>query len=417
MHAFRKSHGGPVWPLVTALGRVTVDGHSICDQCGAAVVPVAPDRWQHAPANQPYPDTSRWLGAVDRHELCRLETYEQFCERYPWTVRPELGAGAITCADEWQDARNRLIAYDRLLTSAVSPSARDQVDAKDNQYLRMVQVLSGLERPGPNWPMRRGMAQVLNVPACRRELAAAFSWAIPSPDVIAAIAAYSPLIDCGAGTGYWAALLAAQGADVVAYDLNPPDQSANEFHTGGDMWFAVQQADSVEALARHRNRTLIMCWPPYQDDRASYVTLRAYQGSTLVYLGDGADGTSGSVRFHRELGLNWHPVEERALPNWPGLRDRLTIYKRNPVRRQLLERDRCPECGHFVTTGTIGRCDVCFRARPPALALRHGPHRIEYPQDALDGMPPALRMAFEHSPNRIMTNSVRVNAQSRHKLR
>lgn len=77
------------------------------------------------------------------------------------------------------------------------------------------------------------------------------------------------------------------------------------------------------------------------------------------------------------------------------------VYRRNPVRRPHLERDRCFECRQFMPTGAIGRCDACFRKRPPALALRVGKHRVEYPQEVVDAMPPALQRAFGASPTRI----------------
>ena len=58
--------------------------------------------------------------------------------------------------------------------------------------------------------------------------------------------------------------------------------------------------------------------------------LRAYRGDTLIYIGD-AEGATGSVRFHRELALNWTLEDEVRLPNWPKLRDGLMVYRRNAV--------------------------------------------------------------------------------------
>jgi hypothetical protein len=65
------------------------------------------------------------------------------------------------------------------------------------------------------------------------------------------------------------------------------------------------------------------CWPPFDDDAASYAPLRAYRGDVLLYAGDvpgldGVRGATGTARFHRELALNWTPAEQAALPNWPG---------------------------------------------------------------------------------------------------
>jgi hypothetical protein len=109
------------------------------------------------------------------------------------------------------------------------------------------------------------------------------------------------------------------------------------------------------------------------------------------------------VRFHRELALNWTLVDELELPHWPRLQDRVMVYRRNAVRRAHVERDRCFECKRYMSTGAIGRCDNCFRLRPPALALKVGRHRVEYPQAVVQAMPPALRKAFEASPARIPT--------------
>ena len=77
------------------------------------------------------------------------------------------------------------------------------------------------------------------------------------------------------------------------------------------------------------------------------------------------------------------------------------VYRRNAVRRAHVERDRCFDCKRYIATGAIGRCEACFQRRPPALALRVGRHRVEYPASVVAAMPPALRKAFESSPSRI----------------
>jgi hypothetical protein len=195
-------------------------------------------------------------------------------------------------------------------------------------------------------------------------------------------------------------LLRERGVDLVAYDLVPPGSDRrNPFHRR--RWTPVEQTSAVEAVRRHRDRTLLLCWPPHDDDAASYAALRAYAGDTVCYIGEPSGGATSTIRFHRELELNWHVVEEVALPTWPGLSDRLVIYRRNAAHRPLRTRDRCYECGRFIPTGAIGRCDRCFERRPPALALQYGDHRVEYPQSALDAMPSALVLALGRSPHRI----------------
>lgn len=267
------------------------------------------------------------------------------------------------------------------------------LDGTDNPQLELMTLL--LAAPAE-------AAVGLDLEARRRELASLFSWAVPSTHALDVLAAHAPLVECGAGMGYWAALLRSRGVDVMAYDAAPPGRSRNDFHRAGrPPWTEVRRASSVAAARRHGERTLLLCWPPYGDDAASYDVLRAYRGDTLIYIGEPDEGATGSVRFQRELGLNWTLTRAVALPRWPRLRDTLMVYRRNAERRPLTERDRCFQCRRFIATGAIGRCDWCFERRPAALVLQVGKHRVEYLQEMLDEMPRAQREALERAPNRI----------------
>jgi hypothetical protein len=277
----------------------------------------------------------------------------------------------------------------------------------DNPYLELVQVLGGGRVPAGaqgagrhHWAVSGGLAHVLDLPARRRELVAIFAWGIPDSAALAVLGSYGPLLECGAGTGYWAALLAAAGTDVVASDALAPPWTGSAGHRP---WTAVLGADSVATIRAHPGRVLFLCWPPHDDDAVSYAAVRAYQGDALAYVGEapgrhGSPGATGTVRFHRELALNWSVAEQAALPTWPGLRDRLVVYRRNLSRRPLAERDRCPECRRFLPTGAAGRCERCFARRPPAMAMQVNGHRVEYPAEVVATMPEGLRRAFERSP-------------------
>ena len=271
---------------------------------------------------------------------------------------------------------------------------RRSLKASENPQLELMTLL--LAAPAE-------LAAGLALEERRRELASLFSWAVPNTRALDVLAAYAPLVECGAGMGYWAALLRARGVDIAAYDAAPPGRaSKNAFHRRGrEPWTDVLRASSIAAVRRHRDRTLVLCWPPYGDDGASYSVLRAYRGETFLYIGEPDEGATGSVRFRRELALNWTLAKTVALPRWPRLRDTLMVYRRNARRLPLTERDRCFECRRFIATGAIGRCRWCFERRPAALVLQVGEHRVEYPQEVLDAMPRAQREALERAPNRI----------------
>jgi hypothetical protein len=351
-------------PLLSAGRRVTVDGHAICAACGGAVEPIGPDQWRHGLSRRP-----RITPAA--------QDYASFVRRFPWVAAGE---------DEWRQAASVFAEYKRRLAAATK---RRSLDAGQNPYLELFRLL--MSSP----------SRLLDLEERRHELASLFSWAIPTDAALDALARHAPLVECGAGMGYWLALLRARGVDAVGYDRSRPGKS-NAWHSRArSLWTAIGRLKSVEAARRHPERTLVLCWPPYDDDAASYEVLRAYRGNTLIHVGERDQGTTGSVRFHRELALNWTLTEELELPHWPRLQDRVMVHRRNPVRRPLLERDRCFECRRFIATGAIGRCNACFKRRPPALALRVGRHRVEYPREVVEAMPPALRKAFESSPTRI----------------
>jgi hypothetical protein len=348
-----------VRPLLSAGRRVIVDGHAICDVCGGAVHMAAPDSWRHGSG-------------------------------------PRTLVRGLVSEEDWEEGNRRLRAYRERLNAL---KKRAVLPAGANPYLELLTVLG---TPQADWRIPAGVARVLDLGERRRELASLFSWAVPTDAALALIGRHAPIVECGAGMGYWAALLRARGNDVLAYDAAPPGTKRNAFHRNRrPPWTRIDRDNSVSAARRHGERTLLLCWPPYEDDAASYATLRTYRGEVLIYIGEPGEGATGSVRFARELALNWTLEEEAELPHWPRLRDRVMVYRRNAERRPLLERDRCFECRRFMPTGAIGRCDICFRLRPPALALRSGKHRVEYPQEVVEKMPPALRRAFERSPNRI----------------
>ena len=55
--------------------------------------------------------------------------------------------------------------------------------------------------------------EVLGEPLCKK-----YAWAIPDERALQILASFSPLIEIGAGRGYWARLLRDQGVDILAFD-------------------------------------------------------------------------------------------------------------------------------------------------------------------------------------------------------
>lgn len=157
----------------------------------------------------------------------------------------------------------------------------------------------------------------------------AYAWAVPTDAVARRIAELSPILEVGAGTGYWAWLLAQAGALVEAVDV-AAGQAPTWLPTGVEAGIGnLNRNAPARAEARRSGpdpRALLLCWPPYESPMASD-TLRQYTGRHVIYVGEWRGRTADAV-FHDALDRDWVLEGEHEIPCWPGFRDRVFIFKR-----------------------------------------------------------------------------------------
>lgn len=161
----------------------------------------------------------------------------------------------------------------------------------------------------------------------RRKLVTNYSWAIPTEEAISLICKYSPIIEIGAGKGYWANLISSMGGDIIAFDKDANKTQAKYFD--GEKFFPVKYGHS-KTVTGFPDRSLFLCWPPY-DMPMAYKTLKNYRGKTLIYIGEGHYGCTGCKLFHKEIDKNWEKIDDLYIPQWPGIGDRLVIYGRKSL--------------------------------------------------------------------------------------
>jgi hypothetical protein len=151
-----------------------------------------------------------------------------------------------------------------------------------------------------------------------------YAFAVPAEEGLACIERYAPIVEMGAGTGYWARCLRARGVDVVAYD-EMGDQWLTYFR-GSRLWTEVVRG-GPERLGDHPDRALLLCWPdPWTGmDEAS---LRAHRGDHVIYVGEPGNRGPGTEGFRRLLGAEWREVERVPIPQWEECDDVLTVYER-----------------------------------------------------------------------------------------
>lgn len=184
-----------------------------------------------------------------------------------------------------------------------------------------------------------------------------------------------PIVQVGAGAGYWAALLKIRGVDIEAYDINPPgNRTENLRHAGPEnVFFDVAYSscapgscadifggESGSELAQ--TRTLLLIWPndpdpidnthlylandDYEESQAVWDSecLSSYMnagGTKVVYVGERENnmsllnssafsdsGISSTRRFQKMLSDNFSLEETVKIPQWWLNEDDMTIWER-----------------------------------------------------------------------------------------
>jgi hypothetical protein len=166
------------------------------------------------------------------------------------------------------------------------------------------------------------------------------AFAIPSPLHLAEVARHGPLVEVGAGTGYWAWCLRQLGVDIVAYDRFPPqthparpDQWRGALAAGGqrNAWFDCYWTQVIRggatAAARHPDRTLLLVWPY---GAMAHRALEAYRGGRVIFVGEWDTPTVNDPPFFRRLERGWRRLRVMPAPQWPGTRSELIVLQRDP---------------------------------------------------------------------------------------
>lgn len=206
-------------------------------------------------------------------------------------------------------------------------------DEADAQFdLRFVHYMTGgsAVSPNPYWDIvepfvfEHGGRRVVNggqpegsarLAFARMLLQAVYAYAIPAPQTIEWMAGFCvdlPIVELGAGRGYWAAQLGHSGLTVEAYDSEPPDKTENISFLGAagqaDIWHSVGDVSEFATRAGSADYALFLCWPPGWGNTMASEVLTLFEdagGERLVYIGEPKGGKTGDDAFFDALSARW----------------------------------------------------------------------------------------------------------------
>lgn len=232
----------------------------------------------------------------------------------------------------WKETPPR--RWDRSIPVPLMGSAHDQGTVGENPYwdiVRRLPIDSSWRTGGPTevdgFP-KFGGAYL----GSRSQLTKTFAWAIPSPGDIAWIKDVldgqntEDIVEIGAGTGYWAWQLSQSGVDVLAFDVAP---LKNDW-CGGIEYHPVRKG-GTEMAGEFAHRALMLCWPPYDVGMAEDA-LRAYDGDTLIYIGESEGGCTAGDGFFSLREKEWeHLGDSPSHVTFSGIHCYVEAYRRKQV--------------------------------------------------------------------------------------
>lgn len=140
-----------------------------------------------------------------------------------------------------------------------------------------------------------------------------YAHAVPGRDAVETLIGLGPLVEVGAGAGYWARILGDCGGAAVASD---PEVRAVT-------WAPVERR-GIEVIDRYPERTVFACWPYWPSGYMPELLDRA-RGRTLALIVAGIDndlGDSVGERLHE----GWTRQARVQIPTWPWRGDELTVW-------------------------------------------------------------------------------------------
>ena len=155
----------------------------------------------------------------------------------------------------------------------------------------------------------------------RDEAIRRYGFSIPCLEAVEAIARGSPLLEVGAGTGYWAKLLEDAGANIVSTDADSDKLAALKFGV------SILRLDAAKAVQAFPERNVFVSWPSSQMTWAMEMAEAMVSGRTLFYIGEW-EGCTGDDGFREFLETGFELVDLMAIPTWPGTHDWLHTMRR-----------------------------------------------------------------------------------------
>ena len=172
-----------------------------------------------------------------------------------------------------------------------------------------------------SWLIRRGWPEDHEDDGPRMKFIRTFSFAVITGAAIQLIRQYGPILEVGAGTGYWAMELSKAGVNAVATDPTP-----GMYFDGSPRWSRIDLVGGLEAMEKHPGRNLLLCWPEMEAWPAEVVA--DFSGKHVIYIGEPRNGCTGNDRMFDLLEERYQLEARLEIPRFKHMHDEMEIWRR-----------------------------------------------------------------------------------------
>lgn len=151
-----------------------------------------------------------------------------------------------------------------------------------------------------------------------------YGFAVLTEEVINKCKKYSPILEIGAGFGYWASEFQERGIECIPTDSYKYEEG---YLKGSKYHVPVIKQEGLAAVRKYPHHTLLLCWPSCGVSWSEEV-LTAYQGDYIIYCGESSGGCTGNDEFHSILDKEFNSIETISIPQFPGIHDYVEIFSR-----------------------------------------------------------------------------------------
>ncbi|HZZ31751.1 MAG TPA: hypothetical protein VFE10_07120, partial [Phenylobacterium sp.] len=168
-----------------------------------------------------------------------------------------------------------------------------------------------------------GTAETLR--EARQAFVRQWGFSLPCREAVTALRGFGPILEVGAGTGFWTAVMRAAGHHMIATDLAA---GLSPYGFCVSRHAEVEQLSAVDAVRKYPDRDLFCSWPSENEPWAAEAVGELRSGRKLALILDDRGTITGDDNLRRVLAEQCRALEMIEIPRFPGLHDRMRLFER-----------------------------------------------------------------------------------------